>query len=72
MTDKAISPTGSPLRQRMIEDMEVRGFIACTQQGYIRADDDLRLRLRAGPDSSVLRRLVSLRSVARAAELPAR
>ena len=31
--DKAISP----LRQRMIEDMEVRDFNACTQRGYIRA-----------------------------------
>ena len=37
MTDKAISPTGSPLRRRMIEDMEVRGFTACTQRGYIAA-----------------------------------
>ncbi len=37
MTDKAISPQGSPLRQRMIEDMEVRGFIACTQRGSIAA-----------------------------------
>ena len=33
MTDKTISP----LRQRMIEDMEVRGFTACTQRGYIAA-----------------------------------
>ena len=29
MTDKAISP----LRRRMIEDMTVRGFTACTQRG---------------------------------------
>ncbi len=35
MTDTAISPPGSPLRRRMIEDMEVRGFTACTQRGYI-------------------------------------
>ena len=33
MTDKSISP----LRQRMIEDMTVRGFTAGTQQGYITA-----------------------------------
>ena len=33
MTDKSISP----LRRRMIEDMEVRGFTACTQRGYIAA-----------------------------------
>ncbi len=31
--DKAISP----LRQRMIEDMTIRGFTACTQRGYIAA-----------------------------------
>ena len=33
MTDEAISP----LRQRMIEDMTVRGFTAGTQRGYIAA-----------------------------------
>ncbi len=33
MTEKTISP----LRQRMIEDMTVRGFTACTQRGYITA-----------------------------------
>ena len=33
MTDESISP----LRQRMIEDMTVRGFTACTQRGYIAA-----------------------------------
>ena len=35
MTDKTISPPGSPLRVRMIEDMTVRGFTASTQRGYI-------------------------------------
>jgi hypothetical protein len=29
--------TISPLRRRMIEDMEVRGFAPKTQTGYIRA-----------------------------------
>ncbi len=43
MTDKAISP----LRQRMIEDMEVRGFTACTQRGYIAAAARERLLLEA-------------------------
>ena len=33
MTDRSISP----LRRRMIEDMTVRGFTACTQRGYITA-----------------------------------
>jgi len=32
MTDRCISP----LRQRMIEDMEVHHFTACKQRGYIR------------------------------------
>jgi hypothetical protein len=33
MTDDTISP----LRRRMIEDMTVRGFTACTQRGYVAA-----------------------------------
>ncbi len=33
MTDKTISPSGSPLRRRMTEDMTVRGFTAATQRG---------------------------------------
>ncbi len=40
MTDRAISPPGSPLRRRMTEDMTVRGFTPCTQRGYIRAVRD--------------------------------
>jgi len=48
MTDKAISP----LRQRMIEDMEVRGFIACTQRGYIRAVRDFTVFFGRSPDRS--------------------
>ncbi len=30
------SPPGGPLRRRMSEDMTVRGFMPCTQRGYIR------------------------------------
>ncbi|MEE8215134.1 MAG: phage integrase N-terminal SAM-like domain-containing protein, partial [Acidiferrobacterales bacterium] len=39
MTDRVrpISPPGSPLRGRMIEDMTIRGFTADTQRGYIAA-----------------------------------
>ena len=48
MTDKAISP----LRQRMIEDMEVRGFTACTQRGYIRAVRDFTAFLGRPPDEA--------------------
>jgi site-specific recombinase XerD len=48
MTDEAISP----LRQRMIEDMEVRGFIACTQRGYIRAVRDFTVFFGRSPDQA--------------------
>ena len=46
--DKAISP----LRQRMIEDMEIRGFTACTQRGYIRAVRDFTVFFGASPDQA--------------------
>ena len=46
MTDKAISP----LRRRMIEDMTVRGFTACTQRGYLRAVRDFTVFFGRSPD----------------------
>ncbi len=46
MTDKAISP----LRLRMIEDMEVRGFTACTQRGYLAAVRNFTAFLGRSPD----------------------
>ncbi len=46
MTDKAISP----LRLRMIEDMEVRSFTACTQRGYIVAVRNFTVFLGRSPD----------------------
>ncbi len=48
MTDKAISP----LRRRMIEDMEVRGFTACTQRGYIAAVSNFTGFLGRAPDQA--------------------
>jgi len=48
MTDKAISP----LRRRMIEDMEVRGFTACTQRGYLAAVKNFTVFLGRSPDHS--------------------
>ncbi len=48
MTDKAISP----LRQRMIEDMTVRGFTACTQRGYIAAVRNFTAFLGRSPDQA--------------------
>jgi site-specific recombinase XerD len=48
MTDKAISP----LRRRMIEDMTVRGFTACTQRGYLRAVADFTAFLGRSPDQA--------------------
>ena len=50
MTDTAISP----LRQRMIEDMTVRGFTPGTQRGYIVARNH-RLSW-SRPDAEDLRR----------------
>jgi len=50
MTDKAISPSGSPLRRRMIEDMTVRGFTACTQRGYLAAVKRFTIFLGRSPD----------------------
>jgi integrase/recombinase XerD len=46
MTDKAISP----LRRRMIEDMTVRGFTACTQRGYLAAVERFTVFLGRSPD----------------------
>jgi site-specific recombinase XerD len=48
MTDKAISP----LRRRMIEDMTVRGFTACTQRGYIAAVERFTVFLGRSPDQA--------------------
>jgi site-specific recombinase XerD len=48
MTEKTISP----LRQRMIEDMTVRGFTACTQRGYITAVKNFTAFLGRSPDQA--------------------
>ena len=48
MTDKAISP----LRRRMIEDMTVRGFTACTQRGYLAAVRNFTAFLGRSPDQA--------------------
>ncbi len=50
MTDKTIRP----LRRRMIEDMEVRGFTACTQRGYIAAVRDFTVFLGRSPDRATI------------------
>ena len=46
MTDRSISP----LRRRMIEDMTVRGFTACTQRGYITAVRNFTIFFGSSPD----------------------
>jgi len=46
MSNQAISP----LRRRMIEDMDIRGFAAKTQQGYLRAVRDFTVFLGRSPD----------------------
>jgi len=48
MTDDTISP----LRRRMIEDMTVRGFSACTQRGYIAAVRRFTIFLGRSPDQA--------------------
>jgi site-specific recombinase XerD len=48
MTDEAISP----LRLRMIEDMTVRGFTACTQRGYIAAVRNFTVFFGRSPDQA--------------------
>jgi site-specific recombinase XerD len=48
MTDKAISP----LRQRMIEDMRIRGFMPTTQRGYIAAVRDFTAFFGRSPDQA--------------------
>lgn len=50
MTDKSISP----LRQRMAEDMTVRGFTACTQRGYIAAVKRFTAFLGRPPDQATV------------------
>ena len=48
MTDRVISP----LRRRMVEDMTVRGFTACTQRGYIAAVKNFTVFLGRSPDAA--------------------
>ena len=48
MTTKAISP----LRQRMINDMNVRNFVPDTQREYIRAVKNLTIFLKRPPDTA--------------------
>ncbi|NQW12749.1 MAG: site-specific integrase [Rhodobacter sp.] len=50
MTDKTISP----LRQRMIEDMTVRGFTASTQRGYIAAVRDFTAFFGRSPEAATI------------------
>ncbi len=50
MTDQTISP----LRRRMIEGMEVRGFTACAQRGYLAAVRDFTVFLGRSPDRATI------------------
>ncbi len=52
MTDKTISPPGSPLRQRMTEDMTIRGFTVGTQRGYLVAVENFTSFLGRAPDGA--------------------
>ena len=57
--------TGTPLRQRMIEDMRMRKLEHKTQEAYIRAVCKLAAFLRRSPDTAIvedLRRFQCVRS----------
>jgi integrase/recombinase XerD len=67
MTDDTISP----LRQRMSEDMTVRGFTACTQRGYIAAVRRFTVFLGRSPDRATADRRLQSRHSGRAERLAA-
>ena len=52
MTDRTISPAGSPLRRRMTEDMTIRGFTVGTQRGYLTAVENFTSFLGRAPDGA--------------------
>ena len=52
MTDRTISPPGSPLRRRMTEDMTIRGFTLSTRRGYLAAVENFTAFLGRPPDRS--------------------
>jgi len=52
MTDRTISPPGSPLRQRMTEDMTIRGFTVGTQRGYLAAVENFTAFFGRSPDQA--------------------
>jgi len=52
MTDRIISPPGSPLRRRMTEDMTIRGFTVGTQRGYLVAVANFTSFLGRAPDGA--------------------
>ena len=53
MTDRTISPPGSPLRRRMTEDMTIRGFTVGTQRGYLAAVEKFTSFLGRAPDGAI-------------------
>ena len=52
--------TGTPLRQRMIEDMRMRKLESRTQESYIRAVGKLTVYLKRSPDTATCRRPAQL------------
>src|SRR4029450_4847208 len=48
----SLTPNGSPLRQRMIDDMRMRKLNGKTQIGYIRAVRRLAAFLKRSPDTA--------------------
>ncbi len=52
--DATTTPTGSPLRQRMIEDMRMRRLAPHTQDAYVRAVVKLAAFLKRSPDTATV------------------
>ena len=53
----SLTPTGSPVRQRMLEDMRMRKMAEHTQAGYIRAVPKLAAFLGRSPDTATIKDL---------------
>jgi len=58
-TMDTITPTGTPLRQRMLDDMRMRKMAEHTQDGYIRAVRKLAAFLGRSPDTATIEDLRS-------------
>src|SRR3954467_2465560 len=54
MSQPAVQPSVSPLRQRMLEDMAMRGLREETQRDYVRSVRSFAAFLRRSPDTATI------------------